>query len=815
MILHFGDCELDSDRRELRVGTGPVHVEPQVFDLLSYLIANRDRVIGKDELVEAVWHGRIVSDVTLNSRINAARRAIGDNGQVQSFIRTLPRKGVRFIGLVQEVQRPAAEPAKADNAEQPLVIAVESIPSAVRQASERRQLTILSAELLGWARLASHRDPEDLVDLLGAYHRCVVETVAPFGGIVGRGAGTTISVLFGYPAAHEDDAEQAVRAGLELCTAVGALKPDAGSTWHCRVGIATGVVVIGNRADEAPQAEPVGEAVNMVARLQMLAPPGAVIIEESTKRLIGNLFDCRDLGALDMTGTGDAARVWQVLAPSMAESRFEALHAGSLTPLIGRDEELEMLLRRWRQGTQGEGRVVLITGEPGIGKSRLALALQDALHTEPHTRLRYFCSPHRTDSSLFPFITQLKRAAGFERDDATAQKLAKLETLLGQASTDPESVALVADLLSLPGDTRTALPDLTPQKRKQKTLAALLTQLEGLAGQQPVLIVFEDLHWIDPTSLELLAMTVERIRTLPVLMVVTFRPEFQPPWTGQPNVTTVSLSRLGMREGTALVQHVSGDKILPRQIINEIVQRTDGIPLFLEEMTRAVLESSGDEIELQNMISAHPPVALALPATLHASLMARLDRLGPAKQVAQIGAAIGREFSYELITALALASDTELSSALDRLVESGLVFRRGLHPQATYQFKHVLIRDAAYGTLLREPRRELHARIAQALTEKFPEVTETQPEILAHHYTEAGQRPSIGARLATNRSSTLRWLKLLRSSPKHWSRSPAFLALPHCEPSRSNFSSLGPACSCMSKVIPHPKCRQHSKRPEP
>jgi tetratricopeptide (TPR) repeat protein len=397
------------------------------------------------------------------------------------------------------------------------------------------------------------------------------------------------------------------------------------------------------------------------------------------------------------------------------------------------------LQRRWQQAKEGEGRVVLIAGEPGIGKSRIALALQESLRPDPHIRLRYFCSPHHTDSALFPFIGQLERAARFERGDSPAQKLAKLEALLAPSSIDAASVRLVGNLLSLPADPRYPLPDLPPQKRKEKTLAVLLTQLDSLAARQPVLVIFEDLHWIDPTSLELLALTVERVSALPVLLVMTFRPEFQPPWLGQPHITMMSLSRLGLRDRVALVQRVAGNRALPSKIVNEIVERTDGVPLFVEELTKAVLDSGADETEAEKAISAAPSAAFAVPATLHASLMARLDRLGAAKQIAQIGAAIGREFFYDLLAAVASRqTNAELQSALDRLVESGLVFRRGVAPHATYLFKHSLIQDTAYGSLLRDPRRELHARIAKVLTEKFPDTTETQPEILAHHYTEAG-----------------------------------------------------------------------------
>jgi TolB-like protein/predicted ATPase len=607
-----------------------------------------------------------------------------------------------------------------------------------RTAAERRQLTIMSCELLGTAALAARMELEDLRDVTGAYHRWIADTIARFGGYIGERGGSGVLAYFGYPAAHEDDAEQAVRAGLELCASVRAFRPSADAALRCRIGIATGLVIVGDRADvdRARDEGIAGEAPGLAAQLQSLAQPDAVVIEQRTKRLIGNLFDCRDLGEIDGSGTTEPIRVWQVTGTGVVESRFEALHSGGLTPLVGRDEELEMLQRRWQQAAQGEGRVVLIAGEPGIGKSRIALALQESLRPDTHIRLRYFCSPHHTDSAFFPFVRQLEHAARFERDDSPSQKLAKLEAILAQSAADAESVTLLASLLSLPGDNRTKLLELTPQRRKEKTLATFLAQLGGLAARQPVLVIFEDLHWIDPTSLELLTLTVERAQLLPVLVVMTFRPEFGPPWVGQPNVTSLVLNRLTTRDGANLVQQVAGHNTLPRKIVDEIVERTDGVPLFVEELTKSVVETGAGEAE--RAAGSVPSAALAVPATLHASLMARLDRLGSAKQVAQIGAAIGREFSYELIAAVSRQNESELAHALDRLLDSGLLFRRSGPPQPTFLFKHALVQDTAYGTLLRHARQDLHARIANTLIERFADITETQPEILAHHYTKAG-----------------------------------------------------------------------------
>jgi predicted ATPase len=395
------------------------------------------------------------------------------------------------------------------------------------------------------------------------------------------------------------------------------------------------------------------------------------------------------------------------------------------------------LLRRWSKAKSGEGQVVLLTGEPGIGKSRLGAALLERLASEPHTRLRYFCSPQHTDSAFYPIISQMERAAGLAHDDTTHAKLDKLDAVLAQTSTPSQDAALFAEMLSLPNDGRYPSLDLAPEERRQRTQEALAAQLAGLTRQRPVLMIVEDAHWVDPTSLEVFGRTVDQIKTLSVLLIVTFRPEFNAPWAGRSHVTSLALNRLGEREATAIIARLVGNKELPADVMAEIVERTDGIPLFVEEMTKAVLEAEG-EGDARRTAGAVPSPASAVPASLHASLMARLDRLGPAKEVAQIGAAIGREFSHALLAAVACKPQAELGSALDRLIAAGLLFRQGVPPHATYLFKHALVQDAAYGTLLREPRRALHARIAETVESQFAAIAENQPELLARHCTEAG-----------------------------------------------------------------------------
>ena len=528
-----------------------------------------------------------------------------------------------------------------------------------------------------------------------------------------------------------------MRAGLAVIEAVGRLP--ARQDLQVRLGIATGLAVVGDLIGEGAAQERgvVGETPNLAARLQALAAPSTLIIGEATRRQIGGLFDLADLGPQTLAGFGEPQPAWRVIGESEMLSRFEALRSGE-TPLVGRDEEIELLIRRWQQAKSGEGRVVLISGEPGIGKSRLTAALSERIGSEPHTRLRYFSSPHHQDSAFYPLIVQLERAAGFARDDGPEIKLDKLATLLAPAA-EAGDVSLLVELLSLPGGYRFAPLELSPQRKKELTFAALLRQLERLARTQPVLMIFEDLHWTDPTSREFLDLVLGRIDHLPVLLVATFRPEFRPPWTGQPHVTVMSLNRLGRSDGAAMVERLAGNAaLLPPDVIAEIIDRTDGVPLFVEEMTKAVLEADAERG--REIAASVPSTGLGVPATLQASLMARLDRLGAAaKGVAQIGAAIGREFSYELTASVGDLSEEGLQDALQRLVDAGLVFQRGLPPAAEYLFKHALVQDTAYGTLLRGPRQQLHGRIAASLESRFPDRVAREPEALARHFSEAQQ----------------------------------------------------------------------------
>ena len=650
-------------------------------------------------------------------------------------------------------------------------------PGAPAQAeAERRQLTVMFCDLVGSTALSTRHDPEDLRELIGAYHRAVAETVGHFNGFVAKYMGDGVLIYFGYPQAHEDDAERAVRAGLAVIEAVGRLP--AREDLSVRLGIATGLAVVGDLIGEGAAQERgvVGETPNLAARLQALAMPNTLVIAETTRRQIGGLFDLEDLGPQQLAGFGEAQRAWRVLGESGMLSRFEALRSGG-TPLVGRDEEVGLLIRRWQQAKTGEGRVVLISGEPGIGKSRLTAALSEQIGSEPHTRLRYFCSPHHQDSALHPFIAQLERAAGFAREDTVEAKLGKLRALLAPGARDDDDITLLTELLSLPSSA--AGLNLSPQRKREKLFEALLDQLEAEARHRPVLMVFEDAHWIDPTSRELLDLTIDRVRRLPVLLAVTFRSEFQPPWGGRAHVTSLALNRLGERDGEALVQKLAGNAALTAEIVAEIVERTDGVPLFVEELTKAVLESAVPGDRVATVLGAASLAALSVPATLHASLMARLDRLGPAsKEVAQIGAVLGREFAYELIEPVAQRDEGELQAALGQLSDAGLLFCRGTAPHASYLFKHALVHDAAYGTLLRARRQELHARVAMVLAQDFVDLVERQPELLAHHLTAAGDSErAVDQWLKAGRHAAARFAHL--EAIRHFERGlAALLALP-------------------------------------
>ena len=697
------------------------------LNLGQYEAAFRENSVGMDVLPSLT--GDDLKDIGVN--------AVGDRRRLLNAIAAL-RSEAENVGAAQNTEEPLAE---------------------------RRQLTVMFCDIAGSTALSTRLDPEDLSAVVRAYQSTVRSTISRFGGFIARYVGDGVLIYFGWPEAHETDAESAVRAALAVIAAVNE-SPIHGERLSIRIGIATGLVVVGSPIGEgdARQQTAIGETPNLAARLQSVAAPNAVVIAAGTRRLVGELFDYRDLGWLEMKGIAAPVPAWQVLRLSNIESRFEAFHGSALTPLVGRDEEVELLLRRWARAKAGDGQVVLISGEAGLGKSRLTEALAERLHDEPHVRLRYFCSPYHQDSALFPFVDQLGRAAGFTSDDPPASKLEKLDVLLARAAPWDEDVAYLADLLSLPPSQRHPLPSLSAQRKKERTLEALIHQLEGLTRQQPVVMVFEDAHWIDPTSRELLDVTVQRVRRLPVLLIVTFRPEFQSPWIGQPQVMMLALNRLDWRDRITLVEQIAGGKKLPAEVIDQIGDRTDGVPLFVEELTKSVLESGllREERGRYMVDSALSP--LAIPTSLHDSLMARLDRLASVRLVAQIGAAIGRQFSYPLLHAVSRLSEDELHVALDRLVASELVSQRGSPPDAIYSFKHALVQDAAHGSLLRSTRQRLHADIAVTLENRFPDTIENRPELLARHYEEAGHHDRAAENWALSGKRSMEHSALVEAS---------------------------------------------------
>jgi class 3 adenylate cyclase/predicted ATPase len=606
--------------------------------------------------------------------------------------------------------------------------------------AERRHLTVMICDLVGSTALSARLDPEDMRAVTDAYHAACARIVSGYDGFLAEFRGDGILAYFGYPRAHEDDAERTVRAGLDIVAAVAQLDTPAMEPLAVRIGVATGLVVIGDPRGEGALREHavVGETPNIAARLQGLGESGTIVIGASTRRLLGDLFELRDLGRHQVKGIAEPVAAWAVERLSGSESRFAAARAGR-TDLVGRERELEFLLERQRLAWSGKGQVVLISGEPGIGKSRLTAALVERIAGEPHTRLRHQCSPYHSNSALRPFIVQLERAAGFKANDTPEQRLIKLEALLEPDATRIRTLApLFAALLSIPFGERYPPLALSPTQQRRRTLAALLDLFESLARREPTLLLFEDAQWADASSLELLDLTVERVRELPVLGLLTFRPDFEPPWVGRPNVAAVTVGRLEQNDVESVVARVTGGRSLPAEVMKQIVAKTDGNPLFVEELTKAVLESGIliEDAEGYRLDGPLPP--LAIPATLQDSLMARLDRLASVKEIAQIGAAIGREFSYPLMRALVACDETALRSALAQLEQAELVFRRGEPPEAVYSFKHALMRDAAYETLLKSRRHQLHGQIARVLEEEFSDTMGSEPEIVAYHFTQAG-----------------------------------------------------------------------------
>jgi class 3 adenylate cyclase/tetratricopeptide (TPR) repeat protein len=592
-------------------------------------------------------------------------------------------------------------------------------------------------DLVGSTALSTQLDPEDMREVIRAYQNAVAGEITRFEGHVAKFMGDGVLAYFGWPRAHEDDAERAVRAGLAITQAISQLRTQTAKTLLTRVGIATGLVVVGDLVGEGAAQEQavVGDTPNLAARLQGAAEPGMVVIADETRHLAGDLFVLRALGRQTFKGIQEPTPAFAVIAERALESRFAARQVGAVAPIVGRDQELALLIERWRQAKSGEGQMILLSGEAGIGKSRVTEALIDAAGAEPHFLLRYQCSPYHGDSALYPVIQQLVQAAGFVEDDSLDHRLDRLETLLARATEKiDEAAPLIAALLGLDGTSRYGALTLTPQQRRSRILAVLIEQFKGLASRKPLLWVIEDAHWIDPTTLELIELALDPMQSVSALVLVTSRPTFVASFASHPSVTQMALNRLGRAATQGIVDRITRGKRLPEALLDEIAARTDGVPLFVEEMTKAVIESGAlregeDAYHLDGPLSA-----LAIPTTLHDSLMARLDRLHPVKEVAQTAAVIGRNFDHSTIAALAALPEVELADAMSRLVDAVLVFRRGTPPDATYLFKHALVRDAAYESLLKAKRIILHTRLVDVLESRG----NTAPEVKAQHAEAAG-----------------------------------------------------------------------------
>jgi class 3 adenylate cyclase len=767
-MVGLGEQELAAGRAEhaLKAGQRAIALNNMREDAHRLIVQALAATGRKAEALKHYQHLVALLKRELNTEPDAATRSLVAElrtteplGRSLAVKLALPQldRGLPFADM-------RGDPEQELNAESPAARgdATSSAVAVGPGSSERRQLTIMACNIVDSMALSARLDPEDMRDLITSFHKVIDDVVSRFDGFVAQYLGDGVLVYFGYPAADEHDTEQAVRAGLAILDAVRRLKAGSGVTLQVRVGIATGLVVVGEQLGTGDTAKRVaiGGTPNLAARLQAVAPPGEVVIAASTRRLVGRMFDCRALAAIEVKGLSQPVEVWQVRGETAGVSRFEARRAGAYSALVGRREETELLLRRWDQAKLGEGRVVLLSGEPGIGKSRIAESLLVRLEAEPHARLRYFCSPHHAQSPLHPFIAQLEQVAGLEPSSDSRAKLDRLEILLKPTATNlPRDVTLMAELLGVPLDERYPALMISPQQKREMTLTALLDQLASVAVQSPVLIVLEDAHWIDPTSQDLLDRMVARAASLPVLLVVTVRPELQPTWVGDPHVTMLPLSRLGRRDSAAIIAGVARDKALPDAVIEQVLARTDGVPLFIEELTNTLLESGVLRETADGYALDGPLPEFAIPTTLQASLVARLDRLASVKDVAQIGAAIGREFSHELIATVSALDSMYLDAALERLTGAGLISRRGTPPDATYSFKHALVQDAAYATMLWSRRPPLHASIATGLVERFPALAETLPEVVAHHFTEAGlASEAIGywikaGRLATARSA--------------------------------------------------------------
>jgi len=766
MIYIFGAYEFDTGRRVLRRAGTPVDLEPKVFDLLTHLIQHHDQFVSRDELYAQLWPQQYVSDAALTYCVAEARKAVGDNGRAQRVIKTVHGRGYRFIAPVAE-RLPDSAPGEAAITLPPLPVIDITPPAITGQSApafplqptettesawsvpatlgaERRQLTVLWCRGVAASVHSRPLDPEELHQVMQDVQRVCDQVIQRFDGWIAQHFGDGFVVYFGYPRAHEDNARRAVHTALEIVGGMARLsqelKRQSGVEFTVHVGIHTGMVVISALGSGGRRAQPaLGKTPHIAAQLASLAAPNTVAVSPATLQLVEGYFVCRALGAHILDNASESLVVYQVQQESDAQSRLDVALAAGLTPFVGREHEVGLLHERWAQSKVGRGQVVLLSGEAGIGKSRLVQVLQEHIAGEAYTRLESRCSPYAQQSALYPVVEQVQHWFQWRRDDTPHVKLCKLEESLEASGFALEEVVpLFASLCALPLSDRYPPLHLTPQRHKQQMLAAVLAWLLKEAERQPVCLVLEDLHWVDPSTLELLNLLIDQVPLARLLVILTCRPEFIPPWAMRSHVTHIALGRLTPLQTERMIERVTVGKALPAEVQGQLLEKTNGVPLFVEELTKMVVESGLVKEKDGQYELAEPLPPLAIPTTLQDSLMARLDRQGLGKPIAQLGATLGREFSYEVLQAVSPLDEVTLQQGLAQLVRAEILYQRGLPPRAQYVFKHALIQEVAYQSLLRSTRQQYHGQIAQVLEERFPETCTSQPELVAHHYTEAG-----------------------------------------------------------------------------
>ena len=763
-LWRFGDFQLDTANACVWQGDQRLILRPKAFDLLSYLVTHPNRLLSKENLLDAVWPDTIVSDTVLKTSIRDLRRALGESARTPQFIATEHRRGYRFIASVVEVEvevevEDDTVPFPVFQATRDVSVAPESspiseLPSAPaseeaaqlpgQAEAERRQLTLLVCGLVDSTALAEQLDPEDLDEVLKSYYAVCDKSVALFEGHIGQYRGDNLLVYFGYPRAYEDAAHRAVHTGLEIVRSMPNLNRHLESTYgiqlSVRIGIHTGLVMIGQgRTGSELDSFAVGAPLNTASRILTIATPDTVLVSEATYPLIQGYFDLEELGPHDLPEVPEPISLYRVCATSESQHRLDVQPVERLTPFVGRELEIRVLQDLWDQAKRGHGQVVLLSGEAGIGKSRLVRAMLAGVSEEPYLLLEGYGSPYHQHTAFYPLVDLFHRLLQDEASIPATSKVEQLDQLVRRCQLDPaQSVPLLADLLdlSLPLD-RYPVLELSPQQQRQQTFETVLNLVLSLSQSQPIILFIEDSHWLDPSTLEWLGLLVNQGPMTSILTVITCRPEFKLPWPKRSHVAVVTLKQLSASHVGQMVQAIAGNEALAAAHVDQVVRTTDGVPLFVEEITCLILASSAEGLSPDDLKSLGSPVAIPVPTTLSDLLLARLDSVGEAKRTVQLGATIGREFSYSLLRDLSPLEEGQLQDDLSTLVADDLLYQRGSGQVVKYQFKHALIHDIAYQSLLRRTRQQIHAQVAELLESRFAELANTRPELLAHHYTEA------------------------------------------------------------------------------